>query len=106
LTEQIIFNTFVGILDHVTGQRQLQHRGSRRREQQSGRSQFFTVLLEKLTVPQLVKKPPAFYEARKFYSVQKQPATLPGPEPDQSSLRSPNRFENQLNKGVDRQINK
>jgi hypothetical protein len=66
LTEQIIVNTFAGILDYVTGQRQLQHRGNRRREQQSRRSQSFTILLEKLTVPRLVKKPPAFYEARKF----------------------------------------
>jgi len=66
LTEQIIVNTFAGILDYVTGRRQLQHRGSRRREQQSRRSQSFTTLLEKLRVPRLVKKPPVFYEARRF----------------------------------------
>jgi hypothetical protein len=69
LTEQIIVNTFAGILDYVTGQRQLQHRVSRSGEQQSRRSQSFTVLLEKLTVPRPVKKPPAFYEARISFKV-------------------------------------
>jgi hypothetical protein len=76
LTEQIVI-AFDGILDYVTGQRQLQHRESRRREQQSRRSQSFTVLLEKLPVPRLVKKPTVF----KVNVFKKQPATLPCPEP-------------------------
>jgi len=41
-----------------------------------------TVLLEKLTVPQLVKKFTAFYEARWLVMHSQQPITRPYPEPD------------------------
>jgi hypothetical protein len=43
------------------------------------------VLLEKLTVSQLVKKFPTFYGTRMFITVFKALATCPYPEPDQSS---------------------
>ena len=50
------------------------------------------VLLEKLTVPQLVKKFSAFYETKGSLPSSQQPATCPYPEPDQSSPCPPSQF--------------
>jgi hypothetical protein len=41
------------------------------------------VLLEKLTVPQLVKKFPAYYGTRRFITAFTRALHLPPPEPDQ-----------------------
>jgi len=42
------------------------------------------ILLEKLTVPQLVKKSPAFYGARRFITALTSAGTCPYPKPDES----------------------
>jgi hypothetical protein len=47
------------------------------------------VLLEKLTVPQLVKNFPLFYGTRKFITALTRPANCPYLQPDQSSSYSP-----------------
>jgi hypothetical protein len=46
------------------------------------------VLLEKLTVAQLVKKFPAFYGTRRSVHSSQQPATRPYPEPDEFTPHS------------------
>ena len=46
---------------------------------------YSRLILEKLTVSQLVKKFPAFYGNRKFITAFKEPATCPYPEPHKSS---------------------
>jgi hypothetical protein len=49
--------------------------------------QSSSLLLEKLIVPQLVKKFPAFYKTREFITVLQKPVTCPYYEPDQSTGR-------------------
>jgi hypothetical protein len=45
----------------------------------------WSTVLEKLTVPQIVKKFPAFYGTRRFITAFTNSPTCPYPEPDQSS---------------------
>ena len=46
-------------------------------------------LLEKLTVPQLIKKFPAFYETLRCITCEQQPSVCVCPEADRSSARCP-----------------